>query len=82
MHKDPRPGIVEIGARSVRYTVGLGVISGLLLSIVIHVGILIWNADVGATTLGKKNTQALEASMTARRRTPPPTPAATAAMRY
>ena len=53
-----------------------------VLSILAHVGILIWSADTGKVAREKANPSNLEASMTARRSTPPPTPAPTAAVRY
>jgi hypothetical protein len=82
MHKDPEPGIFDLGSRPLRYTIGLGAVTGIVLSILAHVGILIWSADSGRAARVKANPSNLEASMTARRSTPPPTPAPTAAVRY
>lgn len=82
MHKDPRPGIFDLGTHSLRYTIALGAVVGLLLSIFVHVAILIWRADSGGIAREKNNPQALESSMTARKNTPPPAPPAKPAVRY
>lgn len=82
MHKDPLPGIFDLGARSIRYTIGLGAVTGFILSIFAQVGLLIWRAEPGGSARDKQDAGALENSMTARRRSPPPAPAATASVRY
>ncbi len=82
MHKDPRPGLFDLGERSVRYTIGMGAITGLILSIFAQVGLLIWRSEPGGATRDKEDTSGLESSMTARRHSPPPAPAATSSVRY
>ncbi|MDQ6808549.1 MAG: hypothetical protein M3Z64_03870 [Verrucomicrobiota bacterium] len=82
MHKNPVPSIFDIAARSLRYTVGLGLVIGFILSIFVHVGLLLWRADTGTKQEGSNDPNALEASMTARRRSPPPAPEPTAGVRY
>ncbi len=82
MHKDPRPGIFEFDRHSLRYAIGLGLTTGFTLSILVYGGLFIWRADSAALDRPKASAAALEASMTARRYTPAPTAAPTAATHY
>jgi len=82
MHKDPRPGIFDFAARSLRYIIGLGLLTGIILSIFVYVAVFVWRADRGASDPPKANAGELENSMTARRKIPTPTPAPAAAVRY
>jgi hypothetical protein len=78
MHKDKPPGLFDFAERSVRYLVGFWFTAGLILSLLVHTGMLVRRAD--ATEPGfKRNPDLLEAEATARKPAsatmPPPTDA-------
>ena len=83
MHKDRPPGIFDFAGRSLRYLIAFWFTTGLLLSILVHTGILIWRADSNMPHAGP-NQDALEAAAAAQRakagKSPPPDPPA--AVRY
>jgi hypothetical protein len=77
VHKDKPPGPFDFADRSIRYLVGFWVGAGLLLSLLVHTGMLVWRADAkdpGA----KPNPEALEKATAAQRaaagKSPPPEP--------
>lgn len=82
MHKDKPPGLFDFAERSIRYLVGFWVTAGLILSILVHTTMLVWQADARGPS--KPNPEALEAATKARRdaasKTAPPEPPA--AVRY
>lgn len=82
MHRDPRPGIFDFAARSVKHAIGFGLLTGFIMSIFVYVAMFVWRADAGTAGPVKAKTDDMEASMTARRKTPSPTPAPTAAVRF
>ena len=45
MHKDKPPGIFDFAERSIRHLIGFWLISGFILSVLVHFGLLIWRAD-------------------------------------
>jgi len=80
MHKDRPPGPFDFAERSIRYLVGFWLATGLVLSILVHTGMLVWQAD-GKGPASKPNPEALEAATAARRAaasksSPPEAPAA------
>lgn len=81
MHKDPPPGVFDFAQRSLSYTIGLGLLTGFILSIFVYVAVFVWRADAGASNTPKASAAALENSMTAGS-TPEPTPEPTTAVRY
>ena len=62
MHKDKPPGIFDFAERSLRHATGMGLMAGFVLSILVHVGILLWRA--GPVSFGSISAQA-EAAETA-----------------
>ena len=56
VHKDRPPGIFDFAERSLRHTTGMGLVAGFILSILVHVGILIWHA--GAVSFGPTSAEA------------------------
>lgn len=75
MHKDKPPGIFDLADRSARHSVGLGLASGVLLSVLVQTGIGIWRADSGLIR-ARGTVQDAEKAMTSHRTpgTPPPPP--------
>jgi hypothetical protein len=82
MHKDKPPGPFDFAERSIRYLIGFWLTAGLILSMFVHTGMLIWRAD--ATGPNKPDPARLEAATAAQRaaagKAPPPDPPA--AVRY
>ena len=76
MHKDKPPGPFDFAERSIRYLVGFWLLAGLVLSMLVHTGMLIWRED--ATGPSKPDPAKLEAATAARRaaagKVPPPDP--------
>ena len=75
MHKDKPPGLFDFAERSIRYLVGFWFAAGLILSLLVHTGILIRRADASGADY-KRNPELLEAEANARKpgtvTTPPP----------
>jgi len=75
MHKDRPPGLFDFANRSIRYLVGFWFASGVLLSILVHTGLLVWRADANGNGL-KPDSETLEVKTTAPEpasaTTPPP----------
>jgi hypothetical protein len=73
MHKDRPPGLFDFANRSIRYLVGFWFASGVLLSILVHTGLLVWRADAKGNGL-KQDSETLEMKTTepASATTPPP----------
>lgn len=75
MHKDKPPGPFDFAERSIRYLVGFWLIGGLVLSMFVHTGMLIWRTDAKAPD-SKPDPAKLEAATAARRaaagKVPPP----------
>ena len=82
MHRDPPPGIFEFARRSLSYTIGLGLLTGFLLSIFVYGAVLIWRADRGGSEIPKASASTIEAATMAVRDRTATTPAPTAALRY
>jgi hypothetical protein len=60
VHKDKPPGIFDFAHRSLRHTIGLGLMAGFVLSILVHVGLLICRVDTlsfGPTTAEAEATE-------------------------
>lgn len=83
MHKDTPPGIFDFPRRSVTHGVGVGLIVGILLSAVAHLGLLIWRADANGTEPPRAGAEAA-ARVMSKHKTPPtnPTPGPSAAVDY
>ena len=82
MHRDPPPGIFDFARRSLSYTIGLGLLTGFLLSIFVYGAVLIWRADRGVADTPKASAGTIEAATMAVRSRAAATPAPTAALRY
>lgn len=59
MHKDKPPGLFDFAERSIRYLVGFWFTAGLILSILVHTGMLVWRADARGPGL-KQDGETLE----------------------
>jgi hypothetical protein len=81
MHKDKPPGLFDFAERSVRYLVGFWFIAGLVLSLIVHTGILITRADAMGSG-AKENTETLEVKTSSHRRATAPTAPPETAVRY
>ena len=79
MHKDRPPGIFDFADRSVRYLVGFWFTSGLILSILVHTGLLIWRADAKEL---KQDSDTLEVKAASHKSASVPAPPATDAVKY
>jgi|GEM_PF-2309718 len=83
MHRDKPPGPFDFATRSIRYLIGFWLTTGLVLSVLVHTGMLVWRADA-KTPGAKRNPEALEVATAAQRakagKSPPPDPPA--AVRY
>jgi hypothetical protein len=83
MHRDKPPGLFDFAARSIRYLIGFSFTTGLVLSLLVHIGMLVWRANAKEPDT-KPNPEALEAATAAQRaaagKSPPPDPPA--AVRY
>ena len=66
MHKDKPPGLFDFAERSIRYLVGFWFTAGLILSLLVHTGILIRRADAQGGDY-KRNPDLLEAEANARK---------------
>lgn len=77
MHKDKPPGPFDFAERSIRYLVGFWLTAGLVLSMFVHTGLLIWRADAKAPN-SRPDPAKLEAATAAQRaaagKAPPPEP--------
>lgn len=78
MHKDKPPGMFDFGQRSIRYLVVFWSTAGFLLSLLIHLGMLVWRVDFGPTQ--PKSEEALERTTAPVR--PATSPPSAAAVRY
>ena len=81
MHKDKPPGLFDFAERSVRYLVGFWFTAGLILSLLVHTGLLIRRADAKGPSF-KRNPELLEAEANARKPATAQTPPQTSAVRY
>ncbi len=76
MHKDKPPGPFDFAERSIRYLVGFWLTAGLVLSMFVHTGMLIWRSDSAGPN--KPDPAKLEAATAAQRaaagKVPPPDP--------
>lgn len=81
MHKDKPPGLFDFAERSVRYLVGFWFTTGLVLSLLVHTGILVRRADAKGSGY-KKSAETLEAEATARKPATATTPPPTASVKY
>jgi hypothetical protein len=83
MHRDKPPGLFDLPERSVRYLIGFWFTTGLLLSVLVYSGMLVWRVNAKEPST-KPNPEALEAATAAQRaaagKSPPPDPPA--AVRY
>jgi hypothetical protein len=74
MHKDRPPGLFDFAERSIRYLVGFWFTTGLILSILVHTGMLVWRADAKGS--GKQDSDSLEIKAASHKpasaTTPPP----------
>lgn len=82
MHKDRSPGIFDFAERSIRHLIGFWLISGFILSVLVHFGLLIWRADKKEPALPEPQSEALEAKAAAQRSPSSTSPAASADVRY
>lgn len=60
MHKDRPPGPFDFAERSIRYLVGFWFTAGLVLSVLVRTGILVWRDTNGPGP--KRDAEALEAA--------------------
>jgi hypothetical protein len=81
MHKDKPPGLFDFAERSVRYLVGFWFAAGLVLSLIVHTGILITRADAKGSG-AKETPETLEAKAISHRPAGAPTQPPTSAVRY
>lgn len=80
MHRDKPPGLLDFAQRSIQYLVGFWLMAGLVLSVLVHTGILVWR---DAKRSGpKRDAEALEASALAHKPASAKTPPPAAAVRY
>ncbi|PZR75152.1 MAG: hypothetical protein DLM73_06070 [Chthoniobacterales bacterium] len=71
MHKDKPPGMFDFAERSIRYLIGFWLAAGFLLSLVVHVGMLVWRVD---SRRGPERAETLESKTAPMRKpTSPPT---------
>lgn len=83
MHKDRPPGIFDFPSRSVGHGVGLGLLVGVLLSFVAHLGLLILRANANSSDVPLAGAEAAQREMGKHKKPPTnPTPAPPAAVRY
>ena len=82
MHKDKPPGIFDFAERSIRHLIGFWLITGFILSILVHFGLLLWRADRKEPAAPGPNSEALETKTNARRSPASASPASTASVRY
>ena len=74
MHKDKPPSLFDFPARTVRHAIWMGLATGIFLSFLAHVGLVIWRAEPDGARRGM---EAAEPMMTAHHKepdkaTPPP----------
>lgn len=81
MHKDKPPGVFDFAERSIRYLLGFWFTAGLVLSLLVHTGMLIRRADAKGPDY-KRNPDLLEAEATARKPATATTPSQTSALKY
>ena len=81
MHRDKPPGFFDFAERSIRYLVGFWFTTGLVLSILVHTGLLVWRADAKGPD-SKRNPEALEAKAMAQKPASATTPPPATAVRY
>jgi hypothetical protein len=80
MHKDKPAGLFDFAERSIRYLVGFWFTTGLILSILVHTGMLVWRADARGPGL-KQDGETLEVKASAHKPPAASTPPA-ASVRY
>jgi hypothetical protein len=78
MHKDKPPGLFDFAERSIRYLVGFWFTAGLILSLIVHTGMLVRRADAKGSG-PKENSETLEVKASSHRPAGAPT---TPAVRY
>ncbi|MEO5722130.1 MAG: hypothetical protein ABIR71_11750 [Chthoniobacterales bacterium] len=83
MHKDRPPGIFDFPHRSVGHGIGLGLTVGVLLSAVVHLGLLINQAGAGSSEMPLAGADAAQKVM-AKHKKPPtnPAPSPSAAVKF
>ena len=81
MHKDKPPGLFDFAERSIRYLVGFWFTTGLVLSLLVHTGMLVWRTDLKGSGY-KRSAEQLEAEANARKPASATTPPPTDAVRY
>jgi hypothetical protein len=81
MHKDKPPGLFDFAERSVRYLVGFWFAAGLVLSLIVHTGMLVRRADAKGSG-AKENSETLEVKASRHRPASAPTQPPTSAVRY
>jgi hypothetical protein len=81
MHKDKPPGLFDFAERSIRYLVGFWFTAGLVLSLLVHTGLLIRRADAKGSD-AKQNAETLEVKAAAHRPASAMPPPQTSAVRY
>jgi hypothetical protein len=73
MHKDKPPGIFDFAQRSIRYLIGFWLVTGFLLSLVVHLSLLVWRGDSGREAEVKSEENLERSTAPIRKNTPAPT---------
>jgi len=81
MHKDRPPGIFDFAERSIRYLIGFWFTAGLILSLLVHTGMLVRRADARGSG-AKENSETLEVKAASHRPASATTPPQSSAVRY
>lgn len=79
MHKDKPPGLFDFAERSIRYLVGFWFTAGLILSVIVHTGMLVWRADAKVL---KQSPETLEVKASAHKPASATNPPAPDAVKY
>lgn len=82
MHKDKPPGIFDFAERSIKHLIGFWLISGFILSVLVHFGLLLWRVDKKEPVAPDPFSEALETKTAVQRSPSSTTPSPSAAVRY
>ncbi|MEY2558667.1 MAG: hypothetical protein QOE34_2092 [Verrucomicrobiota bacterium] len=76
MHRDKPPGLFDFADQPIRHLVGFWLTTGFILSILVHIGMLVWRSDVKASPRVDDGLDAVEKAAVDQR---PPSASATPA---